>query len=239
MHSIIVTLVGITVVYLYLIGDLVFYIYPGYNTLSLITGIIFIFVGVYSGIREFNAKYRSSSHACCNEGRQSSFSFFELTIFIPIIIGLLMPAQPLSVETALTRGTALALESKAVSAFDIFTTNPESRNLIEWVRVLTANPEPDTYKGQKVNIEGFLIYPKDFPNEVYISQFIISCCAADARPISLSVNKNKLFDTYKEGDWIRLEGVFDVLENSYERRVLIQANKITRITTPKDPYEYQ
>ena len=234
--GLILSLIGLMVLYLFWNDYLIFYIYPAYNGLVFVAAVLTLLFGLYNFVQT-----KQDDHCGCNDSSSNAaYSILKLLLFAPILIGLLLPPKPLSVELALTRGVSFELEAnRQQSIFDTFTTNPENRTLFDWIRVLTANPEPDTYLDQKVNLTGFLIYPKDYPDQVYISQFIISCCAADARPISLPVLNTELFQDYTEGDWISLLGSMQVYQSETERKAIVKAEKIQAISPPKNPYVYQ
>lgn len=133
----------------------------------------------------------------------------------------------------------LDLEMQQESVLNIFTTNPENRNVLEWVRTLTFDPEPDSHKGLPVSLSGFIL-DLDDQDFIFIARFLVACCAADARPVALPILRDDLTLNLKNGDWVQLEGSFTTFSDpSIGRKAIVEATQIELIEQPKDPYVYQ
>lgn len=157
------------------------------------------------------------------------------------LFGLQFTPQPFSSQMALDRGVTetLTMTRSQPQAFRS-STKPESRTLIEWIRLLNVYPEPDAYTGQKVNVEGFAIHLPNIPNTYLgIARFVITCCAADAYPVGLPVKLPQGDrSAYKPDQWFRIEGemITETLDN--KRQLVINAKTLTPIPTPANPYEF-
>lgn len=171
-----------------------------------------------------------------------------LLLFVAIA-GWLIPPTVLTSATALQRGVTETLPATHTQpqAF-INQTKPEERSLIDWVRTLNAYPEPDAYKGQPVNIIGFVVNLPELPeNYLLLSRFIITCCAIDASPIGIPIQLDNIQEKYEPDTWLEVRGkmttatlaIRDRTDQIRERRQLVvAATSMKPIPTPAVPYAY-
>lgn len=83
----------------------------------------------------------------------------------------------------------------------------EERSLLGWVRTLNVYPEPDSYAGQKLKLQGLVLHSPELPPEyLLLSRFVITCCAADAYPVGLPVKLTASRQVYPPDTWIEVEG---------------------------------
>lgn len=158
---------------------------------------------------------------------------------IPLLVVFTVDVRPLSSSAALSRGTttgALSIGRK-VSAGN-FATNPAKRSLYQWVIALNANPEPEHYVNQPVRIKGFVIHDPEGPDgQVLLARFIVTCCAADARVLSLPLIKAPLLSDAQNDQWYEIEGVMQIVTAGDKRQLVVAPTKATPIAQPDDPYE--
>jgi len=159
-----------------------------------------------------------------------------------------MPPKILGSEIALQRGIreTLPMTQTAPQQFRV-NVQPEQRSLIDWIKTINAYPEPDAYQGQKVNVQGFVIQKEQLPSNYFLlAQFIITCCAIDAYPVALPVQLGDAKEQYPADTWLKVEGemITEQLisattqdsENQMKRQVVIRAEQVTEIPTPRNPY---
>jgi uncharacterized repeat protein (TIGR03943 family) len=160
-------------------------------------------------------------------------------LLLPIVVVTFVPLRPLSSSTALTRGINSGVLSigRKVNAMQ-FASNPAKRTLYQWVIALNANPEPTHYDGQPVNIKGFILHDPALPSDqVLLARFIVTCCAADARVLSLPIQKTSALANAKDDQWFAIKGKMVVVESNGQRSLLVQPDSAEQITEPDDPYE--
>lgn len=160
-------------------------------------------------------------------------------LLLPILVVTFVPLRPLSSSTALTRGINSGVLSigRKVNALQ-FASNPAKRSLYQWVIALNANPEPTHYDGQPVNIKGFVLHDPALPNDqVLLARFIVTCCAADARVLSLPLQKTAALAEAKDDQWFEIKGKMTVIDVDGRRSLLVQPDSAKHITQPEDPYE--
>ena len=71
-----------------------------------------------------------------------------------------------------------------------------------------------------------------------ISRFILTCCAADAYPVSLAVKLPESRDKYPPDKWLQVEGQMITETLAGKRLLVIQASSLKAIDEPKNPYDY-
>jgi uncharacterized repeat protein (TIGR03943 family) len=165
----------------------------------------------------------------------------SLLMIAVAILGLTITPRAFASETALQRGlndNTLLTQVKP-QAFRS-ASKPEDRSLVDWVRTLQLYPEPDAYLGQKVKVRGFAVHTPGSAQYLLITRFVITCCAADAYPISLPVKLPDGADrrTYPVDKWFEVEGrmLTETLNN--RRQAVIQATALKSVEEPANPYDY-
>jgi uncharacterized repeat protein (TIGR03943 family) len=166
--------------------------------------------------------------------------FTSSLLLVAAVVGLLITPKPFAGDTAVQRG----LQDSAITTRvrpQTFRVNQasEQRSLIDWVRTLDVYPEPDAYIDQKVDVDGFIVYPPNLPG-IYITltRFVITCCAADAYPIGLPVKLSQNRTAFASDHWFNIKGKMTTETLNGKRQVVIQANSIQSIPEPQNPYSY-
>ena len=216
-------------------------IHPSYNPLSLITGILLLTI---AGYRAWTVVNQSRSgqplpvmqHLSLLPNGVGSFLLLGVAI-----AAMFITPQPFNSTMAIQRGVGEMITNTQVKPQSFRAmTKPENRSLVDWIRTLQVMPEPETYIGQKVNVKGFVVHPDNFsPQYFRITRFIITCCAADAYPISLPVRLG-VGDrsSYKPDSWLDVEGTIIVETLANQRQIVIQANTLKPVPQPDRPYDY-
>ncbi len=216
-------------------------IHPNYIPLSVITGFLLIAIAVYRiwtllQIRKSKQPLPAVEHLSILPPGIGSF-----LLLMVAIVGLIVTPKAFASQTALQRGVGdiVTLTQVKPQSFRV-TVKPEQRTIIDWMRTLQVSPEPDLYNGQKVRVQGFVVHPKELPPEYFrITRFIVTCCAADAYPVSFPVKLSQGDRTsYNPDAWLEIEGTMltETLDN--KRQLVIQSRQIKPISQPTNPYDY-
>jgi len=155
-------------------------------------------------------------------------------LLLVVLMGILFPPQPLSSKTALNRGGVNLLQQGRLppQRFQIVL-DPSQRSLVEWVRTFQAFPDPQSYVGQAVNIDGFVIHPPDGdPDTFWLTQFVIGCCAADAYPVGFVVQWPET-ETLLNDTWQRVQGRMAL---DPDQGLRVRADRVEAIPTPENPF---
>ncbi|MGA3068313.1 MAG: TIGR03943 family protein, partial [Tepidisphaeraceae bacterium] len=71
--------------------------------------------------------------------------------------------------------------------------------------------------------------------QMVIFRFVVVCCAADAMPVEAIV-KSPATARCKNDDWVRVEGTLRVETQQGQPVPVIDADQITPIAAPEEPY---
>ena len=85
-------------------------------------------------------------------------------------------------------------------------------------------------EGLRVRLVGFVVGTKDVPPGTFeLARFYIACCIADAEAVGVPVGAHR---TFKPNTWLDVSG--SLVRRG--KRFVIEADRITRVPTPKQPY---
>lgn len=244
---------GILLLKYWLTGKLNILIHPNYFGLTVAGGIGLIVLGsfkVYELWQQFyrqpTARRRGTVDALRKDEVQH-ITFFppgwgSTLLLLVAVLGLLITPRTFASQTALERGITESLPMTRLQPQEFRNlSKPEERSLIEWVRLLNFNPEPDTYKGQKVKVQGFIVHPPSLSDQyIWMGRFIITCCAADAYPVGLPVKlpEGQSRAAFPPDKWLEVEGQMITDELEGKRKLTILASSLKLIPEPKNPYDY-
>jgi uncharacterized repeat protein (TIGR03943 family) len=231
---------GFLLLKLWLFDQLNLLIHPNYFWLTVAAGFFLVAIAALEGRqviqrRRYERARQNAQHVTLLlPGWSSSL------LLIVALMGFAIVPQPFASDTAIHRGVNDSLTAtRSVPQSFRASNRSEERSLIEWVRTLNVYPEPDAYAGQKAKVQGFVVYPRDLPEQYFlISRFVITCCAADVYPISLPVLVSQGRSAYPSDRWLQVEGQMITIESNGKRQLAIQASKLTPIAAPRNPYEY-
>jgi uncharacterized repeat protein (TIGR03943 family) len=249
-----ITLWGVLFLKYWFQGELSLLIHPNYFILVLITGVIFLILSclkTWQLVLKIKDKKLSSNSTELEHINLLPKGWSSSLLILVAILGLLIKPTVLSSQTVMQRGISdsLPLTRELPEAFRT-ATKPEERSLIEWIRTLNAYPEPDAYNGQKANITGFVVHlPQLSDNYIYLSRFVLTCCAVDAYPVGIPVKLPQSRSNYPIDSWLEVQGemITEVLPNlntneantiTEKRQLVLKGISVKPIPTPKNPYEY-
>jgi uncharacterized repeat protein (TIGR03943 family) len=236
-----ITVWGILLLKYWLTGELNILIHPDYFWLVVVTGFAFILIGIFKTI-DVISKAKAKT---INTNNEQHITFFapgvsSILLLIVAIIGLSTSPKVFSSQTAIQRGIGdtVSLTRTKPQKFRA-NIKPEERSIIDWVRTLNSYPEPDAYIGQKVKVQGFVVYPEELSEQyLLISRFVITCCAADAYPVGLPVKLSKNRKDYSPDTWLEIQGEMITENLAGKRQLAIQANSLKQVNAPVNPYDY-
>lgn len=111
--------------------------------------------------------------------------------------------------------------------------------MLDWAKTLASYPEPDRYMGQEANVTGFVVLsPKLSEHYFVLTRFVIMHCALDAFPVGLNVKLPDTQSPFKSDTWLEVKGKIMTETLAGQRQIVIQAESLKEILTPKNPYEF-
>ena len=159
-----------------------------------------------------------------------------LIIASPVILGVVVPAQPLGASAVTNRGISTDITAAADVGDTILGIAPADRNVLDWVRMMTNDPAADALNGQEANVVGFVYRDIRFAEDQFmISRFTLSCCVADALAIGVVVEADSASD-FPTDTWVQVEGTFMEGQLDTEALPIIQAKSVTPVEAPEQPY---
>lgn len=243
-----VTSWGILMLQYWLTGKLYLLIHPNFFGLVIGCGIVLLAMGLLK-IREIwmqmNRFARIQQFNGQNTGNLQHINLFPpgwgSTLLLAVaILGLMVTPRVFASDTAIQLGVTDLLSTGRVQPQSFRPSiRPEDRSLVDWARTLSVYPEPDSYIGQKANVQGFVIHPPDIGEEyIFLARFVITCCAADVYPVGLPVKLPKNQKRYPADIWLEVEGEMITETLGGKRNLTIAASSVQEIPQPRNPYSY-
>jgi putative membrane protein len=115
---------------------------------------------------------------------------------------------------------------------------PEASGLepADHLSLLLLSMDPGRYEGKRVTTIGMAHWDDELPQGWLLCyRLLMTCCAADARPVGVVVEYHKP-NAYQKGGWIKVEGVVGVTDFKGRRLIKIAAESVTPADPPTDPY---
>lgn len=157
---------------------------------------------------------------------------------IPMVLGLIVPARPLGASAVSNRGIGLNAPNRPGTTTVLPRASSGPKNVLDWLRDFGADADPAAFKGQAVDVIGFVYRdPRNGANQFWVSRFAISCCVADATAIGMLVQSEQAA-SLKNDSWVRVTGKLDVGEFAGEKVPVIRPDKVTPTDQPDNPYLY-
>ncbi len=232
----------------WLSGEIQLLIHPNYVGLVLATGGILLILGLIKLFQIYRDKTKKPQETVVQHITLFPVGWSTFFLLGTAILGLLIPPKVLGSDIALQRGIreTLPLTQTEPQAFRV-SVQPQERSLIDWIKTINTYPEPDAYEGEKVKVRGFVIQKEKLPDNYFlVAQFVITCCAIDAYPVALPVKLADSQQGYPADTWLEIEGtmisanlvsiITDDQSHESKRQVVIRAEQVTEIPTPRNPY---
>jgi putative membrane protein len=165
----------------------------------------------------------------------------ELIILsIPLFLGLLIPARPLSSAALETRGIGFSapgsLPGSGLTTTMVVT--PDTWNILDWLQAFNSESRIASLVGQEANVIGFVIFDQQLDeNQFMIGRFVITCCVADAFPIAMVVQWPETA-SLEEDAWVQVKGPVEMISYNGEDIPMIRAISVDIVSAPDQPYLY-
>ncbi len=227
---------GALFLYYWRAGKLGLLIHPNYFWLTIVAGFALLIIASLSLLKLIRQK------TGWIEQHQTLMPplLMSSLLLVAAIVGLVVTPKPFASDTAIQRGLQDTVITTRVrtQAFRV-NQSPEGRSLVDWVRTLDVYPEPDAYVNQKVDADGFVVYPSNLPeNYITLTRFVIACCAADASPIGLPVKLQQSRSAFPADRWFNVKGKMITETLNGKRQLVIQSSSLKPVSEPQNPYAY-
>src|SRR5579864_7109595 len=177
-----------------------------------------------------------------HEGHEHSHapSWLKLAIVsIPLLIGVFIPAKPLSSAAVQNGGISTGLSSVGSGTSASFDVAPADRTVLDWVREFGTASDLNQFAGQSADLTGFVYRDIRFDGkpQFMVARFVISCCVADASAIGVTVQTDHA-DQWQQDAWVHVTGKFDIQTVNGTPTPVLVADAIQPVTQPDHPYLY-
>lgn len=173
-------------------------------------------------------------HPTPSDDRRSNFWW----LVIPILIGFLIPARPLSPTAVANRGISIdaPVSARIEDTASILSLNPAERTVLDWIRLFSYSENVQQFVGQPVDVTGFVFSDGRLTaNQFMVGRFTITCCVADATALGMIVEYPQVA-MLKEHSWVRVLGKIDLIERDERLWPVIIAESVEAVPQPEQPY---
>lgn len=150
---------------------------------------------------------------------------------------LMLPPKHLTSTTASQRGVNSGAIDFATSPASLDTGADYTQfSVKEWASLLAQTTDPAFYANKQAQVTGFVSADEHRKDIFYVSRFVVSCCAVDARPVGVPVLMPGWQSRYQADQWVMVRGAFG--EGPSGVPIVLLPTQITKTTQPEDPYVY-
>ena len=215
-------------------GNLSNYVNARFDWLSYVAVGLFAWMGAASvyAILRGDARPGASYHS-----GTPSWGMLAL-VGLPLVMGTLIPSQPLGVDAAADSGVSLSAASYGGSVAAALERDPLDRNILEWLRVFNSAGAPASFDGDRADVIGFVYREPTFNDDQFmVARFTMSCCVADASALGLPVTYAGAAEL-ESGAWVQVTGRMQVGDFGEDLMPIVQLDNITVVEQPEHPYLY-
>jgi uncharacterized repeat protein (TIGR03943 family) len=219
-------------------GQLTYYINQRFVPLTLF-GIVFLAVLAQTMFTEVKRarQHADQADAHDHDHPQASASANLWFMLVPLLIGVLIPARPLDSSAFATKGfnTNSPLVS-ADSSAQLFETDSEERNVLDWIKLFNYERDISQFLGQKASVIGFVYFDETLNEKQFlVSRFVVSCCAADGFAVAM-VGEWDQASTLTQDSWVLIKGTVRSITLNDQVVPLILAESVQAVSAPEQPY---
>jgi putative membrane protein len=219
-------------------GQLTFYINQRFVPLT-IFGVVFLALLAQTIFTEIKrARQHDHEHEAHDYDHDHAPASANLWfMLVPLLIGVLIPSRPLNSSALDAKGfnTSAPLVSGDSSA-QLFETDSEERNILDWLKLFNYERDVSKFYGQKASVIGFVYFDKALnKNQFLVSRFIVACCSADAYALGMAVNWGEAA-VLKQDSWVLVKGTVNSVTLNGVVVPLIEADSVQSVPEPEQPY---
>jgi putative membrane protein len=158
----------------------------------------------------------------------------------PIVLGVLVPAAPLTADAIANRGLSQAAPLSAGGPVELvqFHLAPEERTILDWLRAFDQADDPSAFAGEPADVTGFVYQDARAGEEHFmVARFTLTCCVADASAIAMLVDWTGA-SALAANSWVRVRGPVRVASFEGRPMPLVKAETVEAISPPDQPYLY-
>ena len=223
-------------------NKLIWYINPRFIPLTVLAVFVLLFIGLVvlrAGGRTGQDHSRESEQEQ-DPGHEHNPSTWRLVVItLPLAVGVLIPAHPLSAAAMAGKGITSAVPITASSSTAVqFGQAADTRTILDWNSLFESSSDPSTYLGQIAYVLGFVYHDPNLKSgQFLVARFALVCCPADAFAVVMVVNWPQSA-SLPTNQWVKVKG--PVQSTAFDGQTLpsIQAISVTPVQPPIQIYLY-
>jgi len=210
------------------------YIHPRYELFSLAlatTGVLLALATIIT-LPKHNHK---TSHK-----RYRPYATMVMVIISIVILLVIQPAAltSLTVSQRVMNSGANATSDARESAILKERGSYTNFTIKDWSLLLSQSSDPKHYQNKPAKVSGFITASND-ENVFFVSRFVVTCCALDARPIGVPVYSPGWRKIFAPDQWVETSGVFIANPNTNTTdRTVLSPDYVRPIDKEKNQYVY-
>ncbi|HEX2143404.1 MAG TPA: TIGR03943 family protein [Glycomyces sp.] len=232
-QAVILLLVGGGLIRLAWTGDYLNYVKPYALWLIVPAGIILIAVAAITGFNVWQAKREEHD----DDGHGHGEPKVAWLLLAPVIGMLLVAPGALGSYEAERTGTVLGAEENRSTYPELpDDVDPVPLTLLDYAARAIFD-DGETLEGHRIQLRGFILYDGDEPQ---LARMVVSCCAADARPVKIGFDGEAPADLEPD-QWVEVVGEYSPRQGRDEINgelvPYIEVQSITTIPAPDNEYQ--
>lgn len=146
---------------------------------------------------------------------------------------LVLPPSTLTSATAQQRdlNAGIPLSEELV----LSTGDDRDLTIKDWAMLMRIH-DVDFFTARTPFLEGMVVPDPRRPDVFYVTRFVVTCCAVDARPVGVPVLLPGWQERYAVDSWVRVEGDFTADDGADTEPVVVVPTSTEQIERPDAPY---
>jgi uncharacterized repeat protein (TIGR03943 family) len=235
-QGVLLALVGATLLKIGLTGTYVRYVKAGQLPLLLVAGVALIAVAAVTLWQAVTVPRGARAADEHGDAHGAGGSWTGWLLVVPALALLLFAPPAVGSFQAGRNGTALG--SQAPAGFAALPAGDPVRVSILDYASRAVFDDGRSLAGRRVTLSGFILPGPD--GGVYLARMIVTCCAADARPIKVGL-AGPVPAGLRSGRWVEVEGTYidrtDRDPVNSETIPYLQVSALREIAAPEEQYE--
>jgi len=164
-----------------------------------------------------------------------------LLVALPILLGVLVPPQPLGAAALSNREVNVTMAASALPAAVRAAAEKRAseKNVLDWLHSFAGAPDAATaFAGEPANVVGFVFRDERFGEDRFmVTRFVVSCCVADANVAGMVVRWPGAAELEAD-QWVEVRGVLASGQFDGQTVPILAAQSVAPVEVPQQPYLY-
>ncbi len=219
-------------------GRLGFYIHPRYNIFTTVMAVIGLALVVIAAVTPKSHDHDHDAPRRTRQKKTTDMISAAITTAVLLVV-IVLPPTTLSSATAANRSAndvgvvTSADDLEESGSAELFA----SLTVRDWAGLLMRNQSPTFYRGKPVNAIGIVTPSNVSPDAFNLTRFVVTCCAVDAQPVSITVYQPGWKNTLQVDSWVRVQGGFQPAPAGFTGTALVLIPvEISDEEVPREPY---